>query len=63
VTALRSAAGDKLPAAIVTAETSPAALDAVRAAGLPVLRKPVRAPRLRALVAALESPGPGGSAA
>jgi len=63
VATLRSAAGDKLPAAIVTAETSPATLDAVRAAGLPVLRKPVRAPRLRALVAALESPGPGGSGA
>ncbi|MDJ0866726.1 MAG: hybrid sensor histidine kinase/response regulator [Myxococcota bacterium] len=55
--ALRGELGGELRAALVTGESQPGDLEAARAAGLPVLRKPVRAARLRALLAAA-SAGP-----
>jgi len=47
---LRRCLGPDLRAALVTAETDAAAVEALRATGLPVLRKPVRPARLRALL-------------
>jgi signal transduction histidine kinase/CheY-like chemotaxis protein len=51
VASLRAAVGADLPAVILTGD-SEAGLEAARAAGFPVLRKPVRPARLRALLAA-----------
>ena len=47
---LGEALGSTPPAALVTGETNPARLEELRAAGWPVLRKPVRPAKLRALL-------------
>jgi CheY-like chemotaxis protein len=49
---LRDALGEELPAALLTAETAPHLLARMREAGFPVLRKPVKPARLRALLGA-----------
>ena len=60
VARLRALAARDLPAAVVTAGTDPERLEAIRRAGLPLLRKPARPARLRALLASLfrDPPGP-----
>jgi signal transduction histidine kinase/CheY-like chemotaxis protein len=55
VACLRAAAGTDLAAVIVTGESEGPGLASIRAAGLSVLRKPVRPARLRALLAARPS--------
>lgn len=50
IAALRQRFGETLPAALITGDTAPQTLDSARKAGLPVLRKPVRPARLRALL-------------
>jgi CheY-like chemotaxis protein len=50
--ALREQLGRAVPGAIITSDTSPELHESIRAAGLPVLRKPVRPARLRAVLAA-----------
>jgi signal transduction histidine kinase len=52
VTRLRAALGAELAAVILTGEGDDPQLEAIRAAGFSVLRKPVRPARLRALLAA-----------
>jgi signal transduction histidine kinase/CheY-like chemotaxis protein len=47
---LQALAGRAIPAALVSADTSPDALRAVRASGFPLLPKPVAPARLRALL-------------
>ncbi len=49
---LRERLGDGLPAVVITAETSPEELEAIRAGGDPVLRKPLRPAKLRSVLAA-----------
>jgi signal transduction histidine kinase len=56
IESLRCELGVPLRAAILLAETTPAELEALRARGDPVLRKPVRPARLRSLLAAAGSP-------
>lgn len=56
--ALRSAAGDPaLPAVIVTGDVAGDHLDAARAAGLPVITKPVRHAQLRAFLGHAQAQG------
>ncbi|MCK6427481.1 response regulator [Betaproteobacteria bacterium PRO7] len=50
---IRAAAGEHVPAILVTADTSPATLRAAQAHGVPVLHKPVSPLKLRALIAQL----------
>jgi signal transduction histidine kinase len=52
VASLRAAAGAEFPAVILTGDSEGPSLEAARAAGFPVLRKPVRPARLRALLGA-----------
>jgi CheY-like chemotaxis protein len=52
VTRLREGAGAGLAAVILTGDSEGPSLEAIRAAGFVVLRKPVRPARLRALLAA-----------
>lgn len=47
---LRNAIGADVPAMIVTADAEPRVIESIRAAGLPVLVKPVSPPRLRVLM-------------
>lgn len=47
---LRQHFGFEIPAAIITGDTDPSLLEQLQAAGLPVLSKPARAMKLRALV-------------
>ena len=51
---LREVFGDELPALLVTGESDPAVLAALRGADLPVLPKPVRPARLRAFLRGAE---------
>jgi signal transduction histidine kinase len=58
IEALRSALGDaELPALIVTGDVGGDALDAARAAGLPVIVKPVRPSHLRAFLGHVQALG------
>lgn len=50
VRGLRAVFGAETPAMIVTADAEPRVLEGIRAAGLPVLIKPVSPPRLRVLM-------------
>lgn len=50
---IRRTLGCNVPALAITAETSADAVGAIRAAGLPVLTKPVKPARLRAMIAEL----------
>jgi len=50
---IRAAAGEQVPAILVTADTAPTLWDAAQASGVPVLRKPVSPIKLRALLAHL----------
>ena len=50
IEALRSAAGQAIPAAIVTADHSDEVAELIREAGHTLLRKPVKPAALRALV-------------
>nr|WP_320135249.1 NahK/ErcS family hybrid sensor histidine kinase/response regulator [uncultured Amphritea sp.] len=54
---VREYAGVSIPAAIITADRSPEGRKLFRAQGLPVLNKPVKAGKLRALVSHLLQPG------
>ena len=51
-----AACGAAVPAMVVTAEQSPEILEGLRLRGLPVLQKPVKPARLRALLAHLYAP-------
>ncbi len=50
IAAMRGRFGELLPAAVITGDTAPETLNAAQSAGLPVLHKPVRPARLRALI-------------
>jgi len=50
---IRAAVGNSVPAIVITADTSNAALSAAQAVGAPLLHKPVSAVKLRALLARL----------
>jgi CheY-like chemotaxis protein len=50
IAALRELVGAELRAALITAESDPLRLDALRARGLQVLAKPLRPAQLRALL-------------
>ncbi len=52
---LQAVAGRAIPAALVSADTAPESLNAVRASGYPLLPKPVAPAKLRALVEHLVS--------
>jgi signal transduction histidine kinase/CheY-like chemotaxis protein len=53
VAAIRACCGTPVPAAIVTGDATILPLEAIRAAGLPVLRKPAKPARLRAVLTQL----------
>ena len=53
VAALRERLGPSLPAVLVSGDTAPAILEQAAAAGLPILHKPLKPARLRALLDAL----------
>jgi signal transduction histidine kinase/CheY-like chemotaxis protein len=55
---LRAAFGADLPAILITGETAASSLEAIRAAGLTVLHKPLKPARLRALLSHLLSRRP-----
>ncbi len=59
--ALRARWGSAIPALVVTGESDPALLQAIRATGHPVLTKPVAPARLRAGLARLVGAGPRGA--
>ena len=50
VESLREALPSPVPAFVITADVDPATLDRIRAAGFPVLNKPVSPPRLRVMM-------------
>jgi CheY-like chemotaxis protein len=50
---IRGQIGEPVPAVLVTADTAPTTMQAARAAGVPMLHKPVSPVKLRALVAQL----------
>lgn len=54
--ALRARWGDQVAIVVLTGETSAAALNEIKALGFPVMHKPVRPVRLRALVQGLPAP-------
>lgn len=56
IQAVRRALDLDIPAAVITADRSDACLHSLRAQALPVLNKPVKPNRLRALLASLVSP-------
>lgn len=51
--AVRAAVGAEVPAAVISGETGPEVLEAIRASGFPRLAKPVPPARLRAVLASL----------
>jgi len=50
ITAIRKAAGEDVPAIVVTADAEPKVVSGIRDAGVPVLIKPVSPPRLRVMM-------------
>jgi two-component system, sensor histidine kinase len=50
ITAIRRVAGNETPAIVVTADAEPKVVGGIRAAGVPVLIKPVSPPRLRVMM-------------
>ena len=50
ITAIRGVAGGETPAIVVTADAEPKVVGGIRAAGVPVLIKPVSPPRLRVMM-------------
>lgn len=51
IAALREAFGAELPAILVTGDTAPETIQAINACGLPVLHKPIKPAKLRAMLA------------
>jgi signal transduction histidine kinase len=56
IRAIREYCGHLVPAAIITGDTDPKRLDEAKAAGFPLLHKPLAAAKLRALLSNLSSP-------
>jgi two-component system, sensor histidine kinase len=55
IRAIREHCGHLVPAAIITGDTDPKRLDEARAAGFPLLHKPLAAAKLRALLSNLSN--------
>jgi signal transduction histidine kinase len=51
IAALREAFGAELPAILITGDTAPETIQAITASGLPVLHKPIKPAKLRAMLA------------
>ncbi len=56
---LRAHFGGDIAAALITGDTSPASLQTITQAGLPVLHKPLKPARLRAFINRLRAVPPG----
>ncbi|MCO5763731.1 MAG: hybrid sensor histidine kinase/response regulator [Chromatiaceae bacterium] len=54
---LRAVFGPQIPAALITGDTAPSTIQAISASGLPMLHKPVKPAKLRALLTHLLSGG------
>ena len=56
IAAVRAAFGSAIPAALLTGDTGPEAMQAISASGLPLLHKPLKPAKLRALISHLLQP-------